>query len=431
MENNITPEVIVNWMSEIFRGTMEQNENGYVVSPRNGEADERFELPMSQIENSIQKLTSKTEFEETALFDEHSYEILVKQENLARLTPLAMRLREGNLVKRDDENKITYKLSKPTDEYLLFLIYKLSKIAPLKLSFDLNSIFRFARIRPRERVETSVFDLLKASSSRYLTLKIESERNKSINDFVKFSNAFFFQLSYNLDLAIMPQRFLSDFVRTSRIEQLRRTSIDELEAPKRFYPRDLIYHYQLAVASDSPPLEYLSYYHVAEHFFDAAFNDDLIERVKDKITQPDFSYKRKKDIKGVIDLIGKSLKFRGENVVFSEQEALRLTLEKHVDTNILLEKVREYDPNLVEFYRNNQVPFSDGDTVNLESGDSAQIISLLAKRIYKTRNAIVHSKDGDKVRYIPFEHDKLLVMEVPLARFIAELIILRNSNEIG
>ena len=110
---------------------------------------------------------------------------------------------------------------------------------------------------------------------------------------------------------------------------------------------------------------------------------------------------------------------------------MRLTFEKHIDTSVLLEKVKEYDANLVEFYRSNQVPFSDGDTVNLESGDSAQIISLLAKRIYKTRNAIVHSKDGDKVRYIPFEHDKLLVMEVPLARFIAELIILKNSNEIG
>lgn len=430
MENDITPEVVVDWVLEILRGTVEQNDSGYIFSPRNGETDDRFELPMLQITNAIQKLTNKSGFEETALFDDHSYEILVKQENLARFTPLAMRFREGSLVKRDDENKITYTISKPTDEYLLFLIYELSKIAPLRFSFE-NHIFRSSMARRRERMETSVFELLKLSSFRYLTLKIESECNKSINDFVKFSNAFIFQISYNLDLAIMPQRFLSDFVRTSRIEQLRRTSIDELEAPKRFYPRDLIYHYQLAVASDSLPLEYLSYYHIAEHFFDDAFNDDLIERVKDKITQPDFSYKRKKDIKGVIDLIGKSLKFRGENVVFSEQEALRLTLEKHIDTNVLLEKIKGYDANLVEFYRSNQVPFSDGDTVNLESGDSAQIISLLAKRIYKTRNAIVHSKESDKVRYIPFEHDNLLVMEVPLARFIAELIILKNSNEIG
>jgi len=430
MENDITPEVLATWVSEIFRSSVKQNENGYVFSPKNWESDERIELSTSQIESAIQALTSKSEFEETALFDDHTYEILVRQENLTRLAPLSMQFREGGLVKHDDENKITYTLSKPTDEYLLFLMYKLSKIALLKYSFD-SYIFRSPRTRSRERVETSAFELLKSSSPRYLTLKIESEKNKTINDFVKFSNAFFFQISYNLDLAIMPQRSLSDFVRTSRIERLRRTSIEELEAPKRFYQRDLIYHYQLAVASDSPALEYLSYYHVAEHFFEGAFTDDLIERVKDKITQPDFSYKRQKDIKGVIDLISKSLKFRGDNAVFSEQEALRLTLEKHIDTNVLLEKVKEYDANLVEFYRNNQVPFSGGDTVNLESGDSTQIISLLAKRIYKTRNAIVHSKDGDKVRYIPFEHDKLLVMEVPLARFIAELIILRDSSEIG
>jgi hypothetical protein len=427
MENNITPEIVLNWVSEIFRITPEQNETGYVFTPRSGNVEDRIELATSQITNAIQKLAQKSEFEDTALYDDYSYEILVKQENLVRLIPITMRFREGILSKRDDENKISYTLSKPTDEYLLFLMHKLSEIAPLRLSFDTN---RFIRNRSRERQEISAFEILKSSSSRFLTLKIESERAKNINDFVKFSNAFIFQLSYNLDVAIMPQRFLSDFARTGRIAQLRRTGIDELEAPKRFYPRDLIYHYQLAVASDSPPLEYLSYYHVAEHFFDAAFNDDLVERVKDRITQPDFSYKRKKDIKGVIDLIGKSLKFRGENVVFSEQEALRLTLEKYIDTNILLEKVREYDADLVDFYRNNLVPFSDGDAVNLESGDPAQIITSAAKRIYKTRNAIVHSKEGDKVRYIPFQHDKLLVMEVPLARFIAELIILKNSNEI-
>jgi len=186
----------------------------------------------------------------------------------------------------------------------------------------------------------------------------------------------------------------------------------------------------LAVASDSSPLEYLSYYHVAEHFFESAFNEDLIERVRDKITQPDFSTKRKKDVRSLIDLIGKSLKFRGENVVFGEQEALRLTLEKHVDVITLAGKIREYDKSLIGFYRDNEVPFSDGDRVDLGSNDAAQVVTALAKRIYKTRNAIVHSKEGEKVRYIPFEHDKQLAAEVPLVRFTAELIILHTSTEI-
>jgi hypothetical protein len=176
----------------------------------------------------------------------------------------------------------------------------------------------------------------------------------------------------------------------------------------------LIYHYQLAVASDSPPLEYLSYYHIAEHFFEAVFSEDLIDRVRDKITQPDFSYKRKKDIKAIIGLVSGSLRLRGENISFSEQKALRLTIERHVDTNSLGEKVRGYDETLIDFYKNNEVQFSGGDRVNLESNDTPKIIDALAKRIYKTRNAIVHSKEGDKARYIPFQHDKMLAMEVPL-----------------
>jgi hypothetical protein len=42
----------------------------------------------------------------------------------------------------------------------------------------------------------------------------------------------------------------------------------------------------LAVGADNPFLQYISYYHVAEHFFEAVFWDDMILRVRDKLTQP-------------------------------------------------------------------------------------------------------------------------------------------------
>jgi hypothetical protein len=55
----------------------------------------------------------------------------------------------------------------------------------------------------------------------------------------------------------------------------------------------------------------------------------------------------------------------------------------------------------------------------------------LVQRIYFTRNAIVHSKDGEKGKYLPFSHEKQLVKEVPLLRFISEAIIISNSNVVG
>jgi hypothetical protein len=38
---------------------------------------------------------------------------------------------------------------------------------------------------------------------------------------------------------------------------------------------DLLYHYQLAVGADNPLLECISYYHIAEHFFEEVFNEAL------------------------------------------------------------------------------------------------------------------------------------------------------------
>lgn len=429
MELNITVNDVAEWIAEVLRAQVEQTDDCFLFKISWSNSENTYELSKEHISGVLLRLTEKSEFEETAIYDECTYEVLLKQENISDGIPFSYHLRDGDLVKRDEENKITYTVSPPSDEFLFFLLFKLAKIAPLRLSFD---AYRFRNVRTRngERIEGSVLEILKTMASRFITLRVESERNKSIGDFVRFANSFFFQFSYNLDIAIMPHRYLNDLVRTSRIEHRRRVSMKDLEAPKRFYTRDLIYHYQLAIAADSPPLEYLSFYHVAEHFFEAAFNDDLISRVRDRITQPDFSSKRKKDIKNIIELVGKSLKYRGENVVYSELEALRLTIEKHVDIVTLVEKIREYDEELIKFYRENSVPFSDGDRVDFEGSDLGLIVSSLAKRIYKTRNAIVHSKESEKVRYIPFDHDRLLILEAPLVRFIAELIILNNSTEI-
>jgi hypothetical protein len=165
-----------------------------------------------------------------------------------------------------------------------------------------------------------------------------------------------------------------------------------------------------------------------EYFFEAVFNDDLIQRVTNKITEPDFSYKRKKDVKRLIDEIGKSLKFRGESTTFSELEALRLTIERYVNLNDLIEKVKGYDETLIAYFQTNQVSFSGGDAFDIDGEDTGKIFRLIANRIYKTRNAIVHSKESEKSRYIPFENDKILVKEVPLLRFIAELVIIGSSS---
>jgi hypothetical protein len=275
---------------------------------------------------------------------------------------------------------------------------------------------------------TDIFDFLRRTFFRSLTLRLESGKNRTSAEFEKFSSAFLFQLSYNLDAAFVPQRHLEEILRTGKISQIRRSNINEIDPPRRSYIPDLIYHYQLAVHSDNPFLEYLSYYHVIEHFFEEVFNEDLVERIKSKLTHPDFSYKRKKDINILIKDISRSLQIRNEQIIFSEHEALRLTLERHLSINDLKDKLNAYDASLIDYYRNTKVTFALADEVDLDNSDTAFILKKLATRIYKTRNSIVHSKESEKARYVPFKDDKILVKEVPILRFISEQIIINTSE---
>ena len=164
------------------------------------------------------------------------------------------------------------------------------------------------------------------------------------------------------------------------------------------------------------------------HFFESVFNDDLIEQVKAAITQPGFSYKRKKDVGQLVSTIKKSLQIRSETITFSESEALRLSLSRFVNVSQLADKLDEYDATIVEYYANTEVPFSKGPAVSLRSGDIDRIIKDLTRRIYATRNSLVHSKDGDKARYTPFKDERSLVAEVPLMRFVSEMVILAVSE---
>ncbi len=259
---------------------------------------------------------------------------------------------------------------------------------------------------------------------RFETVRVSSSHARSKEEFERLCNSFLFQMGYNLDYTVVEIRFLDEFFRTNRLLRLRRADLEEMEAPKRKYIPDLIYHYQMALSTDSPMLQFLSYYHIMEYFFEKIYNEEIVKIIEKEITSPHFSPKREKDIK---KLISKKIKDRGDNYSFNEKEALMLTLSRYINIDELRTRLDEYNNKLVKYYKDNEVLFSKGDRVDLTKNES-QTFSKLASRIYKTRNAIVHSKDGEKAKFTPFTDDKFLINEIPLMRFIAEDIIIENST---
>ena len=68
--------------------------------------------------------------------------------------------------------------------------------------------------------------------------------------------------------------------------------------------------------------------------------------------------------------------------------------------------------------------------MDLRGSDSSTVIAALSRRIYATRNAVVHSKDGGKPKYVPFRHDSVLAQELPLMRLVAEEIVISSSSTV-
>ena len=415
------------WISEILRFDLEETEDSFVYKPRFGSSENTtLTLTKEKLEGEIDCLRSYNETSETVLSDDKSYEILVREEgHFHRFLP---RSRGDDVVLEvsDPENKITYTLGRPSNQFSLYLIKNAAQYGePRALSRPTMPSSIMRRVLEEQ---PCVLELVKKFIAGRFTLKLVSETKKNESEFDKFSSAFLFNITYNTDTSLVQQRDFDELLRTGRITRSRRSSLDEIDPPRRTYIPDLIHHYQLAVGTENPMLEYISYYHIVEHFFESIFNEALVEKVRNTITHPDFSYKRKKDISSLIKDIGKSIKMRDDSMTFSEQEGLRLTLAKYVDLADLKQKLNDYDDTLVTYYKTSPVSFSAAPIVDLGGDDEELIFKNLAGRIYKNRNSIVHSKESEKSKYTPFRDDKTLVKDVPLIRFISEQVIFATSS---
>ena len=385
-------------------------------------------LNKTEVSTIISKITQLQSNENIELFDSQNYEVLVRNDSRIAI------YREINQV--DTVNKLEYTLDKPSDEYLIFFLYNLDKEnTPIILRRGLMS-HRIRRIfgeqeGQQELFERSVLSIIKDCIPRLETIKITATTNRKLEEYEKFLHAFIFNLGFNLDMNIQPLRFIEEYSQPYRIGRIRRATAMEIEPPKRIYINDLVLHYQKAISSDSIDHQFLSYYHVMEYFFEKIYNDDVINTIRQELTKPNFSYKRQRDVKSLINTIQKKLKYRNDEFSINELEALELTLKKHIiDIDVFKESLDEISETLVGYYKSNEVSFCQGLKVNFDNTNKEEIYKNLAKRIYRTRNAIVHSKENEKSKYVPFKNDRDLINELYLMRLIAETLILGTSKEL-
>jgi hypothetical protein len=402
------------------------------------------------LNSDLDELSSKTENYEIVkssnLVSKRSAEFLLTVHNAPSFA-LTRIFRRGPVESQGD-NQLRYSIGSPSAEFSAFILMIISELEPnLENRRFLSSLsyrtqgpttrdLRASRLRDiREEGIQGTIDtddvepsLLDAAGSLLPAIILRIDSGNDREDFEMLANSFLFHLTYNHDIAVSISNGFDGLLRRSRIQRVRRTEVGQLDAPRQSYEVDLVHHYMMGVSAESPLLSYLSYYHVAEHFFEKVFTDDLVEQVRRKIADPSFSIRRSKDVQEIIRTVTVVQRQVREEGGVNEQRALQLVLEKYVDMSRLAADLDTYDPGLLLRYNNTKVSFAETDVVNLSDIGDKKIFASLTKRIYKVRNALVHAKDGVRPKYAPFFHDSELSKEVPLIRFVAEQIVIATAT---
>ena len=330
-------------------------------------------------------------------------------------------LEQYNKVYEDKENRICYSLGYASDEYLINYIINLKSMCNY-LSFE-----NFEHEMEEEK--NDFFSLLRRLLKNVKTLKIRTDDNVEISEYNSYADAFLYNPTYNNNIVL--KRAIA-FKTKSILRRQRTRRTNEIIVPKRVYNSDLLEQYSIANSSFDPFIQFISYYHILEHFYESVYNENLINLLRLEMTSPSFSIKSDKNIAKIIEIIKKKTKQNNEEFDINECEALELLLRKNIKFDEIKEELQNLNISDINIY-NETVKFCDGNKLNLYDVNNENNYKNLAKRIYRIRNALVHCKASEKIAkeikvYRPFKDKEELSKEVPLMRIIAEKIIANNSQ---
>lgn len=330
----------------------------------------------------------------------------------------------------DADNKLSYTISTISDKLFLNVLEKtfveLEEGKRHRYNSRIANRYMHGRIFDRiysdvEKIET-ISDFFLITKSNFISLKIKSEDNqtKSIDYFNKLSDSFSFNVMYQKNYGFSEVTNINDLFNDNHV----RSSTTEVNAPRKFYNPETLSYYRKAIITEDSYNKYLSFYHVLEYYFDEMFNEILINGTREKITSPDFSYKNDDSLMQLIKFFKKTMNLNRENgIMGNEKKSLTHLLEKVLDPDEILDQLQG---NEIEYYKNTQVPFSKGSTIQFNSD---KFYNNMTNRIYSTRNALVHSKSGQQnSRFNPFHDEDALKKEIPLIKHVAEKVLIHFSE---
>lgn len=318
---------------------------------------------------------------------------------------------------RVEDKDITCYISEASHDYIFALLCKYSDTKSSYLS-DL-----FNRLNNYYYAKNSMINFDSLSFHIY-TVKISTNSNEKFENILTILQSYLFNIAYNYNYSIR----LINFSNTNMMTDISRKTKGQL-IPFRKYNDNIVNYYKQGVSTSIPLTQYLAFYHVIEYFFKVVSEKNAFDEIQSILTSPSFSPKNKEHIKGFYNRIRKIIQNQKEDDVWDERNALLLCLKKFIpDLESLKNTIASLDESALEFYKNHEVVFAE-NSPKIDFGKNYDDLYIdIRNRVYSVRNAIVHSKEGEKLRFQPFVHDKDLALEIPLIRAIAEEIIINTSE---
>lgn len=377
-----------------------------------------FNMSKNEIQNELNNLQN-FRMEGFSLLNDNNFEVAVQI--------LENKMPSSHYFGRDmfHTNGHGYDLSitKSSLSYIIGLICKIGND-----NYDSQDIYHRLIFRPYFLSRLNTFEDF-CDCFRILTAKIKADQNLAHNEFNKLLQSYIYNIAFNRNIVFSRIDF-----KEKRQPIRRRVNRNGQLFPYKNYNGELIKYYYQAISSSMPFTQYLAFYHVAEFFFQQIAESDAFETIESMITHPSFSPYKKEEIRRFYNKVKKVMRSQKEDGLWDEKNGLLICLKKFIpDLNLLKNSIDSIDNNALDYYKNNGIPFATNNSEQVQidfDNTPEKIYNSIKNRVYLVRNAIAHSKEGDKLRYEPFKHDKDLQKEIPLIRAISEEIIINSSKPI-
>lgn len=281
--------------------------------------------------------------------------------------------------------------------------------------------FRLERIS-EHKDNLTIFDFIKAIFSGYYSLDIKSlSNNSNYTELLQLAKSFIFNISLlqNRNFYIVENVQNLSYDLKPNIRRIPRNNID---IPYRKYIDEVVQYYIDGNAARVPKIKFLSFYNVLEFYFDKVYLDDKCKKIQNIITNPKFNHNNLSHYKKILEVFDIKKAKNLEKTNITEFDSLKLLIAKYIDLNEFRNFLNEY-----RYYIENDAYKINDTKFSLSDSDEC-LISKISKRIYQIRNALVHSKETENVRYVPRKDDVYIYNEVELIKYLAEEIIIATSD---